>query len=391
MGREAALRPSAFATAIVCSGSVAFRAAFPDAPEEADNEVCEDGTACHWLAHERWEGRSPQEGTLAPNGRVLTEEMFDAVDEYHDALNDPAWKDGETYCEREVDCSIIYPKMKGTPDAQTYAKRGAMHWLRIADLKFGFRFVEVWGNIQLIIYAIAVANKLGLPIDKTMVELVIIQPRSYHRGGNVRKWQIPLSTLHAEYLPMLREAAIRAMQPDARCTPNPGCVDCPGAITATCEALWNSALTALEVSSSSALMNPTTQQMGDALRRLEAGSKRMEALIGGLKTQVEHTLRAGGTVPGYELATAYAREGWREGGNEAIIALGQLLGKNVSKPIKALTPNQVRKQIPANLVAYYAHKPSTGVRLQQTDPNAARKKFGATPITLPNVGDDDAT
>lgn len=356
-----------------------MRAAFPAAPEEADTEVCEDGTACHWLASEVWEGRTRQEGTLAPNNRVLTDEMFDAVDLYHEVLRAPEWSAGETYCEKQQDCSIIYPGMQGTPDAFTVIPGR----LRVVDLKFGFRFVEVWGNLQLIIYAVSIAQKLQLPLT-TKVELVIVQPRSYHRDGFVRTWNTTLGDLHRDYLPVLREAAARAMQPNPLCTPNPGCVDCAG--RHACVALQNAALSALETSYGSVPLELTAEALGDELRRLEYAAKKLESRITGLRTQAESTLRNGGIVPHYELATTYAREGWREGGAEKIIALGQLLGKQTHKPLTAITPAQARKHLPSDMVAMYAHKPSTGVRLKQVDPNAAKKKFGANP--LPLIGDN---
>ena len=149
MTRAAYLRPSAAATWVVCHGYAAMRAAYPEAPDEADNDVREDGIACHWLAAELFHKRYPALDSISPNGRVLTEEMFDAADLYLDVLN--SWPGVGVTVEQQINCSAIYEGMVGTPDACAY--NPTLRTLYVGDLKFGFRFVEVWENWQLIVYA----------------------------------------------------------------------------------------------------------------------------------------------------------------------------------------------------------------------------------------------
>jgi hypothetical protein len=341
-----------------------MRSMFPDAPDEADNEVCEDGTACHWLASEIWERRFPAEGSLAANGRVLTDEMFTAVDLYHDTLR--AWPGVVAVCEKYVPIPRIAEGFGGTPDAWAY--NPDTRTLYIADLKFGFRFVEVWENWQLICYAIGLLDLLGLDWQHTAIEFVIVQPRCSHRDGPVRKWRTHAHLLD-DAVSKLQEAANAA----TRYVPNPGCRDCPG--RHVCVALQNSALSALEVSYGGDPHELSPAALGDELRRLKEASKRLEARITGLETQTEHALRKGVIVPGWTLSASYARETWREGTEPEIIALGQLMKVNVAKPIKAITPAQARKLLPNDWVAIYAHKPSTGVRLTKQDPFEIRKAF----------------
>ena len=120
MGRAEHLRPSSAATWVLCSGNIDMRAMFPLAPDEADNEVCEDGTACHWVASEVWDGRFPPVDSLSPNGRVLTDEMFDAVDMYHDVLR--SWEGVIVVCEKYVPIPRILQGFGGTPDAWAYPR-----------------------------------------------------------------------------------------------------------------------------------------------------------------------------------------------------------------------------------------------------------------------------
>lgn len=341
-----------------------MRAMFPAAPEEADNEVCEDGTACHWLASEIWERRFPQEGTLAPNGRVLTDEMFDAVDMYHDVLR--SWPGVHAVCEQHIAIPRIATNFGGTPDAWAY--NPDTKTLYIADLKFGFRFVEVWDNWQLICYVCGLLDLLGLDWQHTALEFVIVQPRCSHRDGPVRTWRTHAALLDDKITQLQAAAAA------ATCyVPNPGCRDCPG--RHVCVALQNSALTALETSYSGDPHELPPAALGDELRRLKEGVKRMEARVTGLEMQTESNLRSGTMVPGWTLAASYARERWREGTEPEVIALGVLQGVNVAKPMRAITPAQARKLLPVAQVAMYACKPSTGMKLCKVDPYEARKAF----------------
>ena len=148
MVRAEDIRPSSAGVWAICSGNAAMRAAFPDAPEDADTEVCEDGIACHWLAKEIWDGRQHAEDTLSPNQRVITEEMFDAVDMYHDLLR--SWKNVVPVLEVTIAIDRILRGMRGTPDAWAYDPDKKT--LYIADLKFGRGVVEVDRNSQLLTY-----------------------------------------------------------------------------------------------------------------------------------------------------------------------------------------------------------------------------------------------
>lgn len=346
-----------------------MRAMFPLAPEEADTEVTEDGTACHWLAAEVWSKRFPQEGSLSPNGRVLTDEMFDAVDMYHDVLR--SWPNVVPVCEQQIPIDRILQGMKGTPDAWAY--NPDKRRLYIADLKFGFRFVEVWENWQLICYACGLLDLLQISDQDVTVEFVIVQPRSHHRDGPVRKWCVRASDLRA-HINVLANAAAAA----TKYVPNPGCGDCPG--RHACVALQNSALTALEVAYGGDPHELAPAALGDELRRLKEAAKRIEARVTGLETQADALLRKGTMIPGWVLAASYARETWREGTEAEVMTLAkQYFNVDIAKPAKPITPNQARKLLPSNIVAVYAHKPSTGVRLTKQDPYESQKAFANEP------------
>lgn len=345
-----------------------MRAAYPEAPDEADSDVREDGTACHWLASEVWEGRYPTEGSLSPNNRVIDEDMFDAVDTYHDALR--SWP-VPALCEVPIAIDRILQGMTGTPDA--YAWDASTGTLYIADLKYGFKFVEVWENWQLICYAAGLMDLLGINDLEARIVFTIVQPRSNHRDGPVRHWRTKASNIRAQVNVLTNAAGLAMATASPMCTPNPGCGDCPG--RHACVALQNSALYALEQAYAGIPLELPLPALGDELRRMQDAAKKLEARITGLQEQAEHALRAGNVLPGWTLAPTFARERWQEGAEEKVLAVAQYYHADLSKPRKAVTPNQARKLIPANVVAMFACKPSTGVRLTRIDPYEARKRF----------------
>lgn len=109
--------------------------------------------------------------------------------------------------------------------------------------------------------------------------------------------------------------------------------------------------------------------LGNAMKVLE-GRKT------GLEAQAESMLRNNKPVPGWVLRASFARETWKPGGDIAVMTLAEKFYKVVgSKPIKAITPAQMRKVLPADIVAMFAHKPSTGVRMVKHDPLEAEKAF----------------
>lgn len=361
------VRPSAAHTWIICSGSIDMRAKFPEAPDEADSEVTEDGTACHWLASETWEGRVLQEGTIAPNGRVLTEEMFDAVDVYHGVLN--SWQGVHAVCEQHIPIPRIMQGMWGTPDA--FAYNPDTKTLYIADLKFGFRFVEVWDNYQLICYACGLMDHLGLTWADTNIVFTIVQPRSFHREGPVRTWK----TTANDILPHVMALSVAANQPTMY-TPNPGCYDCPG--RHECSAYHNSALQACEVSYGGGTTHELSPAaIGAMLRLLNDADRKITGLKTGLSVQAEAMIASGVTIPGWQVAPTFAREAWIAGAEVHLMTLAEKYYGNptITKPPKLITPNQARKLLPTDVVAMYAHKPSTGVKLTPVSTLDARKAF----------------
>ena len=374
-GRQTYLRPSGAATWSKCAGYAALNAALgTEYVEDTDNEVREDGTACHWLAAEIWEGRPHATGDLAPNGRELTDEMFAAVAEYHAHIR--AWPVHveSILMEEQVACSTVFPGVAdGTPDVRAFSDD--WYTLYLGDLKFGYRPVEVWRNAQLIVYAwtlISIALSQGRPVREAV--LCIYQPRCAHRDGTWREWRVTVDQLRELAAP-LAAAAMACYAPNPICTPGPYCGDCGGAHG--CVSLQAAAGRGMEVSYDATPLVLDNRQLGYELSKLMVAQKHIENRINGLSTQAESLIRRSQRVPGFEMGRAGTRWRWRAGSEQAVAYLARLFGvSDVFAAPKIKTVAQMRPHVPAEVLSMFAEKPDGELKLRPIDPNEAAKRFG---------------
>lgn len=361
------VRPSAGAQLLRCLGYAQLNAQL-GAPfeDEEDTEVREDGTACHWLAERRMRLCCPATGSLAPNGRVITTEMQGAVEEYIGIMGGAfaGWE-----IEQKAPVSKVIPGMQdGTPDAWCFDG----DTLTILDLKFGFRYVDAYENIQLTIYALTIiVAVLKLPLDGLKVKLGIFQPRAPSHEGTLRWWSPTPGQLQQLWV-RINAAVQQALQPDAPCTPNPGCKHCPAAHG--CHALRMAASGATELSYAPVPAVLDNDRLGYELAIRHAAKRVLEAQIAGLETQAEHTLRHGQRIMGYELGPRRTLWRWREGADVKLRALAASLGIEVTE-VKTKSVAQLRALLPAPIVQMYAEKPNGGMVLRATDPKEADRRF----------------
>ena len=134
MDRARYMRPSGAGSWSACVGYAALNASLDvEYTEEPDNEVREDGTAWHWLAEQVWNGSRPSVGSLSPNNREITEEMYVGVEEYHEMLH--AWGT-PVQLEQKVPVATHFPGVAdGTADAVGIDHAALL--LNIGDGKYG--------------------------------------------------------------------------------------------------------------------------------------------------------------------------------------------------------------------------------------------------------------
>lgn len=376
------LRPSSAGTWFVCHGYAALCASIGlalvdgDDDDESDNEVREDGTACHWLAEVTWNTKSqPAVGALSPNNRVITEEMYDAVALYHEVLL--SWLGVAPVIEKKVPSSQAVPGCAdGTPDAWAYDP--SSRTLYIADLKYGFRIVEVWENLQLIIYVLAIMRLLKLP-DDIRVVMTIVQPRAPHRDGPVRTWIVMASELRALANALRRAAREATATEHPPCVVNPGCKHCPARYG--CRTLQTSTMADINASYNASPAVMSAEQLSMELRMLEDARDRIEARLTGLQTQGEYMVRKGMIVPGYTLRAKQGRRRWKPDLKEHVVRLGNLYHLKLAAPPEPISPARARDAgLPQDVLDRYTEVPSAGLRFSREDRFEVRKAFAKYPM-----------
>lgn len=378
MTEHSKLAPSSAARRVACPGSRALEALYP---EDQQSPHAREGEAAHWLASQMilncsdltW--RMPE---IAPNGEMLTSDMVEGAQLYSSSvLTILRLLYGEEsiehlHIEEKIDISTIHPDCWGTPDCWLFKDRQLHIW----DYKFGHGPVEVFENWQLIEYAAGILESLHINgIEDRYVQVIfyIIQPRSFHREGPIRRWEILASNLRG-YFNILQDKERQASEENAPCFVSSECAYCLG--RHACETLQRSSLQMADISLSNTPWELSPHSIGKELRYLKRAAELLEARITGLSEQATNLIRNGQRIPFFRLEQSLSREKWKVEPEE-IIMLGEMLGCILEKPREVVTPKQaIKLGLPPEVVEAYTDKRVTGLKLVFDESNTARKIFG---------------
>jgi hypothetical protein len=304
-----------------------------------------EGTAAHWVCSELLRGRTYPVGHIAPNSVAVTEEMLDGADLYRDSLETRLFfkaPPGYTSVEEIVYIPSIHADCFGTPDAWEYFP-GDAH-LEIVDYKYGHGFIDEYFNKQGLLYALGAIEallKAGIMLpdpEKISVSFTVVQPRCYYRGAPVRTHSYTVAEA-AQYIRQIEAAALAATTPNPTATTNPECGHCPG--RHACSALQRAAYNDAEYADERQPHNLSPQAAALELRMLERSYERLGARVDGLKELTLANIKNGASIPYYRVEAGKGRRNWTASA-EQIIAIGIVLGKDLSKP-GVITPAQAEK------------------------------------------------
>lgn len=339
-------------------------------PQDASPEAIE-GTAAHWVADEYLAERYPSVGSAAPNGAIVTEEMRDGA-ELRTEVIETRMRGKQLHIEESVAVASIHRDCFGTPDV--WAFNMDMAHLHIVDYKFGHGFVDEFFNFQGLLYALGIIETLKLPGNPkhVTVSFTIVQPRCYMHGEPVRTHRYTIAEA-AEYIANLKRAALAAYEARPLATTGGHCQYCPG--RHACSALQQAAYSAAEISSDRQPHNLSPQAAALELRMLERALERLEARVDGLRELTLANLKSGIKIPYYHIGEGKGRAQWNIP-HEQIVALGEMFGKNLSKP-GVVTPAQAKKLgVDQGIVDSYSFMPSGNLKLIADNPSDARRVFG---------------
>ena len=361
--KHAVIAPSSLYRTVACPGWIKQASVVP--ATDPDPSAAE-GTAGHWVATEMKRGRMPAVGSADPAGTEITQEMVDGGAMWVEALE--GFPDTP---ETPVAIPRIHADCWGTPDSWQW--NPATHTLRVADYKFGHRYVDVFENWQVVAYAAGVMDELRLNDDSVILELMVVQPRSYHKDGPVRTWTVAATKLRA-LVNIAHGAAHEALTERPNTMSGPHCLDCPARVS--CPTLARTVYSILDWTGVADPIMSTPGDIGRELRLVEDAQQRLKARQTGLKAQAETMLRQGKDVPFYALEDTVGRLAWTAPIDE-VEAIASMLGRSVLAPREMVTPTQARdrKLLPPDILAQYSTRPRTGKALVRDDKLGASKVF----------------
>lgn len=357
------LPPASAARRVVCPGSRVLEEKYTidkDSPSAIEGKLAHEiAAACI---------RNPYD-SIRDSYSNYTNEMIDGAilykTEIFNYLHNTNTHHSALRIEEILDISIIHPECSGVPDCWFF-KEGVLY---LFEYKFGHTYVEVFENWQLIEYAAGISNLLEACNE---VEFVIIQPRGFHRNGQVRRWRVSISTLQPLFK-RLRETEELAFQDIAICVASDQCNQCQA--RHVCPTLQQAALRAVDATYLNIPHNLNAVDLGYQMRYLTQALHLIEARLTGLKEETEIRIKRGEMVPGYMLDSQFERMQWRVDAKE-IIALGEMLDINLAKSQTVVTPKQALKLgVPKELLDTYVEFVPSKMRLVEIKDELSRKLF----------------
>jgi glutaredoxin 2 len=369
---------------MACPGSVRAQEGMPD----EQSEYAREGTACHAVAALCLEsGQDAVEYVdRVVEGVEITDEHAEAIQVYLDTVrSDKEARGGKLLVERRFHLASLHPEFYGTSDCVAV---GTDDVLRVYDLKMGVgKVVEVNGpdgaNPQLAFYALGALSTLPETLPVGEVELIVVQPRAFHRDGPVRRARVLIMHELEQLAIDLVNGARAALEPDAPRVAGDHCTFCRAA--PTCPALRDHVfdLAQLDFDEDKGMthngigdrtVNPVTMDNAKLAKVLDAADV-IQSWLNAVRYHAHILADRGQTIPGYKLVTKRATRKWIDTAraeSDLLFVFGldesSIFGK------KLLSPAQVEKLVPKadrKALAGLYDKASSGTRLVREGAEAA--------------------
>ncbi len=365
---------------------------------DTESEVSLEGSACHFMAQQMLEtfklgGDGLPIGKLligrqAPNGVIMTDDMFDGALTYYNVILDVVGYAGQDRSNLMIEQRVtaqhtLDPEAWGTADAIYYDVK--TNTLYIWDFKFGHLSVTAYDNLQLVGYAIATGETFNFVKLNPRLSLTIVQPRCYDGQGPVRNWVTTYDGIRA-HVNILKGAIIDHRMNKGLVTSGKWCRECPARYK--CPAILQAAAAVIDFSTTSIPLNMSNDALAYELEVIERAEQRIKQRKTGIQAEAEARVRAGQLIPGRRMQDTVGNRQWSKSTTE-ILLLGESLKLNFIKEMECITPAAAEKlmkanKIDASVISKYHHTPRTGVKLVADDGTRAAQLFSQEKFNVGN-------
>ncbi|ATS92106.1 hypothetical protein HMSP1_61 [Sinorhizobium phage HMSP1-Susan] len=356
-------RPSA---AYIWSNCAAYPLFSTRKTAEPPSDEAREGTCAAWVAELVLRGQYPDtyalEGHTHANGWLVTREMCHHVRDYVDLM-----RDGATHVNAEQRVKLG-DYIEGTYDSSTALATGV---LRMRDLKYGYMIVEVFENLQLIIYTAGELMRLGFPPEIHTVELGIYQPRAWHHQGPLRLWTMTVSELwqHAQ---RLIDKSIECQQPNPVASPGDHCRWCD--IKTQCEANAHSVYAGYQHVTSPHMRQMSTPELAAELSTLAEIVRLAKARYEAVEAEAEQRMKTGGYFPGWFMKPRKGHRKFKAGVTPETVKF--VTGFEATKTEMKTPPEMEKDGADPKLIEKLAYAPDIGHKLSKVPGNYFDKIFG---------------
>lgn len=356
-----------------CGASKSMPGFRPAVVEQSDDARI--GIAAHWLASEYLKGNITDLDEWidrkSPNSVYMDSDLVDHVRWFVEGVS----RDRSTHKKfvehdmtaHNADRSITIGCRADflTDDLADYNRR-----IRIDDFKYGYRIIEPENNWTLIAYALAYIADKRVDAD-TCIEFRVWQPRPFHPNGPMRVWIID-----AAHLSALRDKMFATLAATSNTlVTGQYCVRCPA--RSNCPAIRKASMSLLDVVEQAIPDDMTMDDMSLMMDALTAADHTLKQYRDSLSERITDAITRGQTVRNYRLQPYEGARDWRPGIDAKTLEL--LTDKPVSKPAPLLTPTQLKKAFPPNVLESLTYRKPGGVKLRRMDMDQhAQSMFGAT-------------
>ena len=353
-----AVKASALDRIMNCAGSVALA---KQAPAEVDTDDAQEGIAAHWVAAEmlRDPAREWLPGAKTPGGILADTEMlqhsatyarflagFQHVEEF------VTWGSELFEVRCKIDAGHFNPDDGGT--------------LAVGDFKYGYRFIPVACNWQLLAGALGLAMKLK--VRPKRFRLFIYQPRVGEAFRSVDYCAEEMLEYHKRIVHRICNLTDE-LRTGAHCRYCPARAHCP----ATQRAGYN----AVDVAMNAGALNVAPDEWANEVDILNRAAEVLKQRIAWLEGSALDTLKSGKPVPGFFTKTALGNTTWIDGADAELRKIDSETNHTLFDE-KPCTPAEAKRRGLSD--ADYKRlttRPAKGLKLVRGDPaDDAKKAFG---------------